>query len=144
MTMSDGVPPFARMIPWTPELDRELGGDGERLPPCRPVVIESPLAGNVELHQRYLDACIRDCIERGETPYASHRMLVGPLDDLDAAQRMTGMLAGFHMAEALAQLGAPRVVYVDCGVSGGMGLGIQHAERIGQRVERRTVPGWRP
>lgn len=110
----------------------------------RPVIIESPLAGNVALHMRYLDACILDCVRRNETPYASHKILPGALDDLDPQERETGIQAGFEMAAILHQLGAPRVVYTDCGVSGGMLRGIKHAEGLDQLVEWRTVPGWVP
>lgn len=113
----------------------------------KPVVIESPLAGATEeireRHRRYLDACILDCIRRGETPYASHKMLPGALDDLKPDEREIGIGAGFEMAEHLwTGCGAPRAVYLDCGVGNGMKRGLDEAARIGQRVEFRNVPGW--
>ena len=41
-----------------------------------PVVVESPFKGNewqdTERNRVYLELCLRDCIERGETPYAWH------------------------------------------------------------------------
>ena len=58
------------------------------------VVIESPYAGDVERNLRYLDACIRDCIGRGESPYASHKILTTALDDNDPEQRKLGIAAG--------------------------------------------------
>ena len=38
------------------------------------VIVESPYAGDIEKNMRYLRACIRDCLLRGETPYASHAL----------------------------------------------------------------------
>lgn len=136
------VDPLAEIAPWTPETDRALGGDGVLGLALRPVVIESPLAGDVERNRRYLDAAILDCVKRGETPYASHRMLVGALDDLKPDEREAGIQVGFAMARALHAVGAPRVVYLDCGISNGIGRGIAHAIEIGQRVEYREIPGW--
>ena len=41
-------------------------------------VIESPYAGDVEGNLTYLRACLKDCVERGESPYASHGLLTQP------------------------------------------------------------------
>jgi hypothetical protein len=130
-------------VKWTPEADRALGGDGTIRKTFKPVVIESPLAGDVARHLRYLDACILDCIRRGETPYASHKMLPGALNDLSPDEREIGIKAGFVMAEALHMVGASRAVYRDEGVSDGMRDGMAHAAEIGQRVEHRRVKGWK-
>jgi hypothetical protein len=43
-----------------------------------PVVIESPYAGDVERNLRYVRACMRDCLLRGEAPYASHALYTQP------------------------------------------------------------------
>jgi hypothetical protein len=107
----------------------------------RTVVIESPYAGNVELNVRYAKACVRDCLKRGEAPYASHLFFTqeGLLDDTIPEQRTLGIAAGFAIAE---QCDA-RVVYDDIDQSGGMTQGIQHAQTIGQLVEFRTLgPDW--
>jgi hypothetical protein len=103
------------------------------------VVVESPYAGDVERHNRYLDACLRDCLRRGESPYASHRMLLpAVLRDEERHERRLGIDAGFAWAELP---GVRRVVYTDCGVSGGMAGAIVHAVRIGQTVEYRRLRG---
>ena len=105
----------------------------------RRVIIESPYAGDVAENLRYLRACMRDCLLRGETPYASHALYTqGVLDDLDLEERNLGINAGFEwraVAEAT-------VVYLDRGWSSGMRRGIEHAERIGHPVELRSLPGW--
>lgn len=106
------------------------------------VIIESPFAGDVELNLRYLRACMRDCLLRGEAPYASHALYTQPgvLDDLVLSDRMLGIEAGLcwgAKAEAT-------VVYADLGISGGMLYGISNAEKAGRAVEYRTLPEWLP
>jgi hypothetical protein len=58
------------------------------------VILESPYKGQVARNKRYLRACIRDCINRGESPYASHRMLTDALDDNNPLEREVGIRAG--------------------------------------------------
>lgn len=64
------------------------------------VIIESPYKGDVERNKLYLRACIRDCINRGESPYASHRMLTDALDDTDPVERAIGIKAGLSWRNA--------------------------------------------
>lgn len=47
------------------------------------VIIESPYAGDVDANLTYLRACLRDCLLRGEAPFASHGLYAQPgvLDD---------------------------------------------------------------
>lgn len=87
------------------------------------VVIESPYAGDVGENMRYLDRCVMDCLRRGETPYASHRMLTTALDDRDEAQRGLGIAAGLDVARGTR---APVVFYMDRGVSDGMARSLRH------------------
>lgn len=70
------------------------------------VVIESPFAGCFPLNRAYLHEAIRDCLRRGETPYASHKMIPGALDDLDREERRSGIDAGLAMrSKAKAAMG---------------------------------------
>ena len=68
------------------------------------VIIESPYKGktpeDLERNKRYLRSCIRDCINRGESPYASHRMLTDALDDNDPVERTLGIEAGLAWRNA--------------------------------------------
>ena len=41
-------------------------------PTMRLVVVESPYAGDVEANLAYLRRAMRDCLLRGEAPFASH------------------------------------------------------------------------
>ena len=104
----------------------------------RRVVVESPYAGDVELNLRYLRACMRDCILRGETPYACHALLTqcGVLRDDVAEERELGIRAGFAWRDAA----SATVVYTDLGTSRGMGYGIGHAKSIGHTIEYRQLP----
>jgi len=81
-----------------------------------PVIIESPYAGDVEANLAYLDRCILDCLARGQTPYASHKMLTTALDDNDPDQRKQGIDAGLAMRRHFPL----RAFYVDRGWSRGM------------------------
>ena len=82
----------------------------------RTVAIESPYAGDVARNVRYAKACVRDCLRRGEAPYASHLFFTqeGLLDDNVPKERKLGIAAGFAIAEKC----DARVVYDDLGQSG--------------------------
>ena len=105
------------------------------------VVIESPLAGDVERNVRYLKACIRDSLLRGEAPMASHGLYAQPgiFDDANAEERKIGMEAGwafYHVPNALC------AVYKDLGYSNGMLEGVKYAKSRGVAVVERTLAGW--
>ena len=101
------------------------------------VVIESPYAGDIPRHLRYLRACMHDCLKRGESPYASHGLYPQPgvLCDEDAKERDWGIQAGFAWREA-AEL---TVVYTDLGTSRGMEYGIKDANAKGRPIEYRYL-----
>lgn len=105
------------------------------------VVIESPLAGDVERNVRYLKACIRDSLLRGEAPMASHGLYAQPgiFDDANTEERRLGMEAGWAFYEIP---GVLCVVYTDLGVSPGMIKGISCAREHGVLVVNRTIAGW--
>lgn len=105
----------------------------------RRVIIESPLAGDVARNRRYLTACLRDSLLRGEAPFASHAIYVGPLDDDIREERDRGIAAGFAWRSAA----HATVVYEDLGISRGMQLGIEAAEAMGHPIEmRKLAPNW--
>jgi hypothetical protein len=102
-----------------------------------PVIVESPYAGNVPLHEAYARACMADCLARGEAPYASHLLYTQPgvLDDANPEERQLGIDAGF----AWRPLAARTVVYTDLGISSGMRSGIADAEWHMQAVVYREL-----
>lgn len=79
------------------------------------VIVESPFQGNPK-NLVYLQTCLRDCIFRGESPYASHSLLPGALDEGDPAERKLGIEAGYAWWKAADKV----VFYTDLGWSPGM------------------------
>jgi hypothetical protein len=106
----------------------------------RTVVLESPYAGDVERNIRYVRACMGDCIKRGDAPFPSHALYTqeGVLNDDIPQERDLGIDAGLAIGARL----EATVVYVDLGISRGMAMGIERAEREGRPVERRSLPEW--
>lgn len=106
-----------------------------------PVILETPYAGDVPLHLRYLRACMRDCLLRGEAPFASHHLYTAPgvLRDEIPDERIHGISAGF----AWRTLAHKTVFYVDLGWSTGMHMGRDACGRIAQPYQERTLgSGW--
>lgn len=103
----------------------------------RRVIIESPYAGDIDRNIKYLRACLRDCILRGEAPFASHGLFTQPgvLRDEDPEERRLGIACGFAWRTAA----DATVVYTDLGTSNGMRLGITNAEVLKHPVEYRKL-----
>jgi len=106
------------------------------------VVLETPFAGDVERNIKYARACLRDCLLRGEAPFASHLLYTQPgvLNDDDPDERLMGIDAGLVIGDKL----DATVVYTDLGISRGMEIGIALALKIGRPIEYRTLEGWAP
>ena len=88
----------------------------------------------------YARAAMRDCLLRGEAPYASHLLYTqaNVLDDNVPKEREHGIQAGFAWRSAA----DATIVYTDLGISKGMRYGIEHAEKLGTPIEYRTLEGW--
>lgn len=101
------------------------------------VNIESPYAGDTHRNIKYAKECMKDCLDRGEAPIASHLLYTHPgiLDDRDPDQRALGIKAGF----AWNQHAHKTVVYTDIGITNGMMLGIEAAKIAGRPIEYRTL-----
>ena len=113
------------------------------------VVIESPFAPpkndpepwlTIERNVTYVRAAMRIACLEGLAPYASHALytLPGVLNDEDPSERKLGMRAGFSWGRCAES----RWVMEDFGISNGMKLGIQEAEKLGQKISRRKVYGF--
>ena len=82
------------------------------------VIIESPYAGDVERNVKYARRAMKDSLERGEYPFASHLLYTqdGVLDDNIPEEREKGIAAGYRWGN-----GADIIAfYVDYGMSNGM------------------------
>ena len=104
------------------------------------VAIESPYAGDIALHVAYAKAAVRDCLKRGESPYASHLFFTqdGILDDGDAAEGALGIEAGLAWGDAA----EATVVYADLGISDGMKEGMARANAASRPIEMRSILSW--
>lgn len=85
------------------------------------IVIESPLAGDIQANLVYARRCMLDSLRRGEAPFASHLLYTQVLDDLKPDERLLGMDAGFLWGNTCPR----RVIYVDRGLSRGMKEGLR-------------------
>jgi hypothetical protein len=103
------------------------------------VIIESPLAGDVQANQEYARDCCLDALKRGEAPFASHLLYTQMLDDTVPIERKLGIEAGL----AWGNKAEKSVVYVDRGISRGMVLGIRRAIAERRPVEYRRLGGAR-
>ena len=125
---------------------REPPADFGRLPgepPRRPltmlrrVVVESPYAGNIDRNLAYARRAIRDALERGEAPIASHLLFTQPgiLRDENPDERRLGIEAGFAWMEC-AELVA---LYTDYGISAGMQGALERAAALGITTTERKI-----
>lgn len=104
------------------------------------VIVESPYAGQVDLHILYARMCLRDCLLRDEAPFASHLLYTQPgvLLDEKPEDRKLGMEAGWNFMRR-ADLVA---VYSDLGLSEGMNRGIEACQAMRIPFEHRYLfPG---
>lgn len=103
----------------------------------RLVILESPYAGDVEANVAYARLCVRDSLQRGEAPIASHLRYTQPgiLNDDVPTERQKGIDAGL----AWRRVAKASVVYIDRGISKGMRYGIKAARRAGIPVQYRKL-----
>jgi hypothetical protein len=105
----------------------------------RLVILESPFRSRDEAQARifreYLEAAIKDSINRGESPYASHRIIPGALDDSIPAERDQEIRAGYAWWKHAAAI----VFYVDHGMSDGMHKALQRAKTMQLLIEMRKI-----
>lgn len=80
---------------------------------------------------------MKDCLQRGEAPYASHLLYTQAhvLNDLVPEERKLGMNAGFEWKKAASKT----VVYTDLGITSGMEKGIAISKKLGQEIEYREI-----
>lgn len=106
-----------------------------------PVLIESPLAAHdiegLVRNKKFARACMRECLGKGEAPYASHLLYAqeGLLNDDIAEERALGIHAGLIWGK----FAAKTVVYTDLGISSGMERGIKRAREENREIEYRTL-----
>ena len=103
----------------------------------RLVVLESPYAGEVERNVEYARRAVKDCLDRGEAPIASHLLFTQPgiLNDAVIEERQLGIEAGLAwLAKAHAM-----VIYLDYGMSKGMEHAAQRASGFDIPILYRSI-----
>lgn len=105
------------------------------------VIVESPFAGGFA-NVKYSRECIKDCINRGESPFASHLLYTqkGILDDTVPEERRKGIDA----ANGWLEVADYTAVYMDLGVTRGMLEGVVKTARLHKPVRLRWLRESRP
>lgn len=100
------------------------------------VIVESPFAGGFS-NVRYSRECIRDCLDRGESPFASHLLYTqkGVLDDKVVDERRRGIAAANGWLEVADYV----AVYMDLGITRGMLTGVVKAVRLSKPIHLRWL-----
>lgn len=105
------------------------------------VIVESPFAGagGGFGNTKYGRKCLRDCIDRGESPFASHLLYTqkGVLDDAVPSERDLGIAAAIGWLEVADYV----AVYMDFGITPGMVKGIMAAARANKKIVLRWIEG---
>lgn len=99
------------------------------------VILESPYAGDTDKNVQYARECMLDCLRRNEAPMVSHLLYTQVLDDMTPDERALGIEAGLLWGRHATKT----VVYTDLGVTSGMKLGIERAEKENREIEYRTL-----
>ena len=100
------------------------------------VIIESPYQGGKPENVEYARKALKDSLERGEAPFASHLLYTQVWDDANPEQRKMGIDAGHEF------IGAADImaVYYDLGRTEGMRKGIERASANDTiRIEFRSL-----
>jgi len=103
------------------------------------VIIESPYAGEIFLNTTYARRALRDSLERGEAPLASHLLYTqdGVLLEVLPSERRWGIDAGLAW-RSVAEL---HVFYIDLGFSRGMVAAWELCEEENRPKELRSLLG---
>jgi hypothetical protein len=104
------------------------------------VIIESPYAGG-HVNVRYSRRCLKDSLNRGESPFASHLLYTQKevLDDRIPEERKKGIAA----AVAWLEVADAVVVYMDMHVTAGMMYGVVKAASLNKTIKLRWLDGER-
>jgi len=105
------------------------------------VIVESPFAGGFK-NVQYSRECLRDCLNRGESPFASHLLYTqkGVLNDTVPDERKKGIDAAASWLEVADHV----AVYMDLGITTGMVYGIVRAAKLGKPLHLRWIRESRP
>ncbi len=105
------------------------------------VIVESPFAGGFK-NVVYSRECLKDCLDRGESPFASHLLYTqkGVLNDQVPEDRRRGIDAAISWLAVADYV----CVYMDLGVTTGMVWGVARAAKEGKPIKLRWIRDNRP
>lgn len=105
------------------------------------VIVESPFAGGFQ-NVKYSRECIRDCLDRGESPFASHLLYTqkGVLNDTVPDERRRGIAAANGWLEVADYV----AVYMDLGITRGMLIGVVKAAKLNKPIHLRWLKDGKP
>lgn len=86
-------------------------------------------------NRNYCISCMQDSIFRGEVPFAGHLLYTAVLNDRDPRARTLGL----RLARRFLFVASLVAVYTDYGVSPGMKLGIELAQRYSIPIDYRRI-----
>lgn len=102
-------------------------------------LIESPFSAVNERelvrNVYYTMLAVRDSLERGEAPYASHLFFTQMLDDTNQRDRDLGIIAGLDIGK----FAKKSALYLDLGLSKGMEYGVKKANIEGRELIERQL-----
>ena len=99
------------------------------------VIIESPYAGDIHRNLKYARQALKDSLDRGEAPFASHLLYTQVLNDRIPVQRKLGLDTG----KAFTNYADLMAVYTDHGITPGMQQSIDYAALLGTPIEERQI-----
>jgi len=101
------------------------------------VILESPYAGDVEKNIKYARECMKDSINKGEAPFASHLLYTqdGILNDNIEKERKQGIDCGLEWAKVADK----HIFYIDFGMSKGMKYAMENALKNKEKIEIRKI-----
>ena len=101
------------------------------------VILESPYKGDSVKNLVYGRRCVKDSLNRGESPIAPHLLYTqtGILDDDKIEERKIGMSAGLEWLPVAEK----QVFYTDYGISSGMIDACMAGHKQGIKQEFRTI-----
>ncbi len=110
------------------------------------IIVESPYAGDIEANIAYAKRACLDCIENGETPFASHLFFPQFLNEQEEVEREFGIERGYEIGTAFYWTSICRVefnfrvaFYIDNGWSPGMELALEWWTRLGAECQIRRL-----
>lgn len=99
------------------------------------IMIESPYAGEVQRNYEYAKRALKDSLNRGESPFASHLLYPIVLKDTILTERERGLAAAMEWLDVCDGV----AVYQDYGVSPGMRRAMRRAKAKEKMIVYRKI-----